>query len=101
MSLPSQTSNAARSFAASVIDEKTEALMRVAATIAVDAVPSSFQHAVTFAFAVGRYERRNRRHPRGRDPGHRSRASRPVRPKLALALGYDVEEALELARRGG
>jgi hypothetical protein len=39
----------ANSFATSVIDERTAALVRVAATIAVDAAPSSFQHAVAFA----------------------------------------------------
>ena len=41
------------SFAPSVIDERTEALVRVAATIAVDAAPSSFQHAVALALAAG------------------------------------------------
>ena len=43
----------AKSFATSVIDERTAALVRVAATIAVDAPPSSFQHAVAFALAAG------------------------------------------------
>ena len=36
---------------ASALDERTAALVRVAATIAVDAAPSSFQHAVTLALA--------------------------------------------------
>ena len=40
-------------------------------------------------------ERRDRRYPRGGDAGDRGRASRLSAPKLALALGYDVEEALE------
>ena len=37
----------------SVIDEKTTALVRVAATIAVDAAPYSFQHAIALALAAG------------------------------------------------
>jgi len=37
----------------SVIDEKTAALVRVAATVAVNAAPHSFQHAVTLALAAG------------------------------------------------
>ena len=41
------------SFARSVVDEKTAALVRVAATIAVDGAPSSFQHAVAHALAAG------------------------------------------------
>jgi alkylhydroperoxidase/carboxymuconolactone decarboxylase family protein YurZ len=41
------------SFAAPVIDERTQALARVAATIAVDAANSSFQHTVMHALAVG------------------------------------------------
>ena len=39
--------------AASALDPKTAALVRVAATIAVDAAPSSFQHAVALALAAG------------------------------------------------
>ena len=50
----------------SVIDEKTAALVRVAATIAVDAAP------VTGAARVVQ-----------------------CAPKVALALGYDVDDALE------
>ena len=41
------------SFATSVIDERTAALVRVAATVAVDAAPASFQHAVALALAAG------------------------------------------------
>ena len=40
-------------FAKSVVDERTETLVRVAATIALDAAPSSFQHAVAHALAAG------------------------------------------------
>jgi alkylhydroperoxidase/carboxymuconolactone decarboxylase family protein YurZ len=38
---------------ASALDTRTTALVRVAATIAVDAAPSSFQHAVALAFVAG------------------------------------------------
>ncbi|HTE62604.1 MAG TPA: hypothetical protein VK631_19765 [Solirubrobacteraceae bacterium] len=48
-----------RALAPSVLDDKTAALLRIAATVAVDAAPYSFQHAV------------------------------------ALALGHDVDAALE------
>jgi hypothetical protein len=41
------------SFPTSVIDERTEALMRIAATVSVNAAPFSFQHAVSVALAVG------------------------------------------------
>jgi len=37
----------------SVLGSKTAALVRVAATIAVEAAPSSFQHAVAHALAAG------------------------------------------------
>ena len=83
------------SFATSVIDERTAALVRVAATIAVDAAPSSFQHAVAFALAAG---------VTGNEIVACLEAVTPVTgaarvvgcaPKLALALGYDVDAALE------
>ena len=41
------------SYAASVVDERTAALLRVAAAVAVDAAPSTFQHAVAHALAAG------------------------------------------------
>src|SRR4051794_5571471 len=41
------------SFPASVIDEKTKALVRVAATVAVDAALASFQSAVDLALRSG------------------------------------------------
>ncbi len=79
----------------SVLASKTVALVRVAATIAVDAAPSSFQHAVTHALAAG---------ARCDEIVATLEAVVPVTgaarvvsaaPKLALALGYDVEDALE------
>ena len=78
-----------------VLGSKTAALVRVAATIAVDAAPSSLQHAVAHALAAG---------ARSDEIVAALEAVVPVigaarvvsaAPKLALALGYDVEEALE------
>ena len=63
----------------SFVDARTAALLRVAATVAVDAAPSSFQHAVALALAAGRDEQRDRRLPRSGDTRHRRRACRPVR----------------------
>ena len=78
-----------------VIDEKTAALVRVAATIAVDAAPHSFQHAIALAIAAG---------ATGDEIVASLEAVTPVTgaarvvqcaPKVALALGYDVDAALE------
>jgi hypothetical protein len=83
------------SFAASVIDAKTAALVRVAATVAVDASPASFQHAITLALAAG---------PSSNEIVASLEAVTPVTgaarvaqctPKIALALGYDVDAAFE------
>ena len=70
--------------------------MRVAATIAVDAAPSSFQHAVTHALAAGATSDEIVATLEAVTPV--TGAARVVQcvPKVALALGYDVEEALEL-----
>ena len=51
--------------AMSVFDERTAALVRIAATIAVDASPASFQHAVALAV------RPARRTPRSSPPSKR------------------------------
>ena len=81
--------------ATSVIDERTEALMRVAATVAVDASPSSFQHAVALALAAGATKDEVVASLEAVTPV--TGAARVVQcaPKVALALGYDVESALE------
>ena len=80
---------------ASVMDERTEALMRVAATVAVDAPPSSFQHAVALALAAGATRDEIVASLEAVTPV--TGAARVVQcaPKVALALGYDVESALE------
>ena len=86
-------------FATSVMDERTAALVRVAATIAVDAAPSSFQHAVALALAAGATSDQIVASLEAVTPV--TGAARVVQcaPKLALALGYDVEAALELLDR--
>ncbi len=83
------------SFSASVIDERTAALVRVAATIAVDAAPSSFQHAVAVALAAGATSEEIVAILEAVTPV--TGAARVVQcaPKVALALGYDVDAALE------
>ena len=79
----------------SVIDEKTAALVRVAATIAVDAAPYSFQHAVALALAAGATSDEIVASLEAVTPV--TGAARVVQcaPKVALALGYDVDAALE------
>jgi 4-carboxymuconolactone decarboxylase len=79
----------------SELDERTAALVRVAATIAVDAAPTSFQHAVTLALAAGATNDEIVATLAAVTPV--TGAARVVQcaPKLALALGYDVDEALE------
>jgi 4-carboxymuconolactone decarboxylase len=84
-----------RAHAASVIDEKTAALLRVAATIAVDAAPYSFQHAIALALAAGATSDEIVASLEAVTPV--TGAARVVQcaPKVALALGYDVDAALE------
>jgi 4-carboxymuconolactone decarboxylase len=83
------------SFAAPVIDQRTQALTRVAATIAVDAASSSFQHTVMHALAVGVTVDEIVATLEAVTPV--TGAARVVQcaPKVALALGYDVDDALE------
>ena len=83
------------SFASEVIDEKTEALVRIAATVAVDAAPSSFQHAVGLALLAGATTDQIVACLEAVTPVTGSARVVQCAPKLALALGYDVEEALE------
>jgi 4-carboxymuconolactone decarboxylase len=83
------------SFAASVIDERTAALVRVAATVAVDAALASFQHVVCVALAAGATSEQIVASLEAVTPV--TGAARVVQcaPKVALALGYDVDAALE------
>jgi 4-carboxymuconolactone decarboxylase len=83
------------SFTTSAIDEKTTALMRVAATVAVDAAPSSFQHAVSLALAAGATRDEIVASLEAVTPVTGAARVVGCAPKVALALGYDVEAALE------
>jgi 4-carboxymuconolactone decarboxylase len=82
-------------FRTSVIDARTAALVRVAATIAVDAAPASFQHVVALALAAGATSDEIVASLEAVTPV--TGAARVVQcaPKVALALGYDVDAALE------
>jgi alkylhydroperoxidase/carboxymuconolactone decarboxylase family protein YurZ len=82
-------------FGASVIDQRTEALVRVAATVAVDGAPSSFQHAVGLALAAGATRDQIVASLEAVTPVTGAARVVACAPKLGLALGYDVEEALE------
>jgi 4-carboxymuconolactone decarboxylase len=79
----------------SSLDLRTAALVRVAATIAVDAAPSSFQHAVAHALAVGATSDEIVATLEAVTPVTGAALIVRCVPKVALALGYDVEEALE------
>jgi 4-carboxymuconolactone decarboxylase len=83
------------SLATAIIDEKTAALVRLAATIAVDAAPYSFQHAIALALEAGATCDEIVAGLEAVTPV--TGAARVVQcaPKVALALGYDVEAALE------
>jgi alkylhydroperoxidase/carboxymuconolactone decarboxylase family protein YurZ len=83
------------SFPPTVTDRKTDALVRVAATIALDAAPSSFQHAVAHALAAGATREEIVAVLEAVAPVTGATRVVSCTPKVALALGYDVEEALE------
>ena len=85
----------ARACTISVIDARTAALVRVAATVAVDAALPSFQHAVSLALAAGATNDEIVASLEAVTPV--TGAARVVQcaPKVALALGYDVDAALE------
>ena len=79
----------------SVLGAKTAALVRMAATIAVDAAPSSFQHAVAHALGAGAQCDEIVATLEAVVPVTGAARVVSSAPKLALALGYDVEAALE------
>lgn len=79
----------------SQLDKKTHALVRLAAALAIDAAPTSCQSAVEFALAAG---------ASGDEIVGTLIAAAPIvglarlvtaAPKLALALGYDLDAAFE------
>ena len=84
-----------RALAPPVLDDRTAALLRIAATVAVDAAPYSFQHAVALALAAGATNDEIVASLEAVTPV--TGAARVVQcaPKVALALGYDVDAALE------
>ena len=57
--------------------------------------PATFQHAVALALAAGATRDEIVATLEAVTPVTGTVASRLVRPEIALALGYDVEEALE------
>jgi hypothetical protein len=69
--------------------------VRVAAIIAVDAAPSSFQQAVTHALAAGATIDEIVATLEAVTPVVGAARVVSSAPKVALALGYDVEQALE------
>ena len=69
--------------------------MRLAATIAVDAAPASFQHAVALAVAAGVTNEQIVASLEAVTPVTGTARVVQCAPKIALALGYDVEAALE------
>ena len=79
----------------SVWTTRPSALLRIAATVAVDAAPCSFQHAVLHALAAGATTDEVVASLEAVTPV--TGAARVVQcaPKVALALGYDVDDALE------
>jgi 4-carboxymuconolactone decarboxylase len=79
----------------SVIDPKAAALARVAATIAVDAASSSIQHVVALALAAGATSAEIVATLEAVTPVTGAARVVSAAPKIALALGYDVEDALE------
>jgi len=90
-----ELAGSASSFAPKVTDRRTDALVRVAATIALDAAPSSFQHAVAHALAEGATREEIVGVLEAVAPVTGATCVVSCAPKVALALGYDVEEALE------
>ena len=83
------------SLADSAIDERTAALVRIAATIAVDAASSSFQCAVSHALAAGVSADEIVATLEAVTPVTGAPRVVQCAPKIALALGYDVDAALE------
>ncbi len=80
------------------LDPKTHALVRLAALLAVDAAPSSYQESVDAAFAAGASIDEVVGTAIAIAPTVGLARVVSAAPELALALGYDVEAALEAPR---
>jgi alkylhydroperoxidase/carboxymuconolactone decarboxylase family protein YurZ len=83
------------SFPVSVIDDRTAALVRLAATLGADAAFSSLQRAVTHALAAGATPEEIVATLEAVTSVTGSALVVQHAPKVALALGYDVDAALE------
>jgi alkylhydroperoxidase/carboxymuconolactone decarboxylase family protein YurZ len=79
----------------SILDARTEALVRIAATVAADGALASFQYVVADALAAGATNDEIVATLESLTPVTGSLRVVQCAPKLALALDYDVEEALE------
>jgi alkylhydroperoxidase/carboxymuconolactone decarboxylase family protein YurZ len=80
---------------ASGLDPKTHALLRLAASLAVDAAPSSYQSIVEIAQAAGASVEEIVGCLIAVAPTVGLARVVSAAPELALALGYDVDAALE------
>ena len=80
---------------ASHLDPKTHALLRLAASLAIDAAPSSYQSSVGVALAAGASIDEIVGSLIAVAPTIGLARVVSAAPELALALGYDVDAALE------
>jgi 4-carboxymuconolactone decarboxylase len=80
---------------ASALDPKTYALVRLGALIALDATPASYEWCVERALAAGATADEIVGSLLAVLPATGVPRVTSAAPKLGLALGYDVEEALE------
>jgi alkylhydroperoxidase/carboxymuconolactone decarboxylase family protein YurZ len=83
------------SFPASVMDERTTALVRIAATLAMDAASPSLHRAATHALAVGVTPDEIVAALEAVTPVIGPARVVQRAPMLGLVLGYDVDAALE------
>ena len=83
------------------LDKKTHALVRLGAAFAIDAAPSSYQSTIDMALAAGAHVDEIVGTLIAVAPTVGVARVVSAAPELALALGYDVEAALEAAGGDG
>lgn len=83
------------------LDRKTQTLVRLGGLLAIGAAPSSYQCHVDAAFAAGASEDEIVGTLIAITPTVGVARAVSAAPELALALGYDVDEALETLDGGG
>ena len=83
----------------SQLDQKTHALVRLAAALAMDAALSSYQSTIELAFAAGASHDEIVGTLIAVAPTVGLTRAVSAAPELALALGYDVDAALETPSR--